>query len=149
MGDLFGPAHPRRDGLFRFVGGLILPTSRAKGLQLIRNCVDRLELDWGNPEWEEIKKLLDDTSDELCFSDLGARHDLTEMTADNCVEAGLGLLVEQAFIYTLDKLQQEKKDQELKEHLRRMEEAEKELMDMFEEEEKKKKEQQEKDAVKK
>ena len=123
---------------------------QAKDISEHSNPVQRAdELDWGNPEWEEIKKILDDTSDSLCFSDPGARLDLPDMTRENCFEAGLGLLVEQALLSTLDQLQLKKKEEDRLEHVRRMEEAQKELMIMFEEEEKKKKEQQEKEAVKK
>lgn len=107
------------------------------------------ELDWGNPEWEELKKTLEDTSDGLCFADPGVRLDIHDMTKENCVEAGLGLLVERALLKALDVSLLQKKEEEEKERLRRMKEAEKDLLDIFEEEEKKKREQLEKEAVKK
>lgn len=106
------------------------------------------ELDWGNPEWDELRKILHDTSDGLCFSDPGARHEI-EMTKEGCAEAAIGLMVEQALFSSFNLTREQKKEEEERDRLKKMEEAEKDILAMVEKEEKEKREKKEKEAEKK
>jgi hypothetical protein len=123
-----------------------------KGAKRIINDPDPIqradELEWGNPEWDELKKILQDTSDGLCFSDRGVRLEM-EMTRDGCAEAAIGLLVEQAVLACFEEMQERRKKGEEEERLKKMEEAEKEILAMVQKEEQEKKEKKDKEAEKK